>query len=116
MLNAEDVPKGSHWRKRNKERAALAEKKSSLKRKYGLSWEDYVELYNLQKGCCPICGSFMKLLPEKNCLISTCVDHDHATGKVRGLLCRPCNLGLGNFRESKEALLKAVEYLKNVGR
>lgn len=41
------------------------------------------------------------------------VDHDHATGRVRGVLCQNCNLSLGGFQESIESLEKAIWYLKN---
>lgn len=51
---------------------------------------------------CWICGSTEKL----------CVDHSHATGKARGLLCHYCNIGLGVFKDNIKSLEKAVEYLK----
>jgi hypothetical protein len=40
------------------------------------------------------------------------VDHDHFTGKIRGLLCHPCNAGLGFFKESEEVMVRAARYLK----
>lgn len=55
-------------------------------------------------GRCAICG-----LPEK------AIDHNHATGEVRGLLCGSCNTGLGFFRDSPKLLRKAAEYLKTWG-
>ena len=56
--------------------------------------------------------------PSQTCAICSIggklhVDHDHATGKIRGLLCRGCNMGLGNFRDSTVYLNRAIEYLKN---
>jgi hypothetical protein len=56
-----------------------------------------------QKGFCAICGELM--VPPNQ-------DHNHKTGKLRDLLCRGCNAGLGNFRENKEWLKKAIAYLE----
>ncbi|QWT30052.1 HNH endonuclease [Streptomyces phage Sham] len=55
--------------------------------------------------CCQICGGDVNLSTGR-------VDHDHATGKTRGILCNNCNLGLGNFKDSPERLLKAIAYLQ----
>lgn len=55
-----------------------------------------------QGDCCPICT---KPLGRAH------VDHDHATGKVRALLCHHCNIGLGHFRDDKVALARAIDYL-----
>lgn len=54
---------------------------------------------------CEICG--------KDIIDTLHMDHNHSTGKFRGLLCKKCNLGLGNFNDSPELLQKAIEYLKN---
>jgi hypothetical protein len=74
-----------------------------LKRRYGISREDYAALLASQGGVCAICGK----PPEK----TLCVDHCHATGKVRGLLCRQCNWGLGCYGEDQAALIAALAYL-----
>lgn len=58
-------------------------------------------LMEAQGGTCAIC-------PRTDDL---CVDHDHATGVVRGLLCRSCNSGLGQFRDDPVLLAKAIDYL-----
>lgn len=69
---------------------------------YGLSLEDWHELLDKQNGVCAICGeSFDKL----------CVDHDHKTGQVRGLLCDKCNKGLGQFNDDVNKLARAIQYL-----
>lgn len=72
---------------------------------YGLSPEDHAALINLQEGRCAICGKF----PDTRGLF---VDHDHTTGKVRGLLCVKCNTGLGMFMDSIDNLTGAISYLK----
>lgn len=60
-----------------------------------------------QKGRCEIC----KRLPGTKELA---VDHDHRTDRVRGLLCFRCNVGIGQFDDSAELLLKAAEYLRDI--
>lgn len=74
--------------------------------KYGISPEQYLSLYKQQEGKCKICGAE---LPDGEYLH---VDHDKETGEVRGLLCRNCNLGLGNFKDNPKILEKAIEYLE----
>lgn len=75
-------------------------------RKFGLSEVQYAGLLEQQDGCCAICSTDEP--KGKGCF---CVDHDHVTGEVRGLLCHHCNLGLGNFADDTQRMLKAVEYL-----
>jgi len=70
--------------------------------KYKLSKEEYYSLIEKANGSCQICGLIPKQLH---------VDHDHETGRVRGLLCRKCNTGLGKFGDSETLLYKAIEYL-----
>ncbi len=78
-----------------------------LLKKHGMTVDDFNRMSEAQGGKCAIClqapsGRFKKL--------ST--DHDHVTGDVRGLLCSPCNLGLGSFRDNTERLRKAAAYLE----
>ena len=77
-----------------------------LKRTYGLTLIDYDNLLNRQLGVCAICGSSDSFGHGR-----FAVDHNHLTGKVRGLLCSKCNTGLGFFKDSPKLLLKAVSYL-----
>lgn len=75
-----------------------------MKRKYGISIDVYDTLFEKQKGVCAICHNPPK---TKNLF----VDHDHTTGKIRGLLCSPCNFALGAFRDQVGYLKRAIKYL-----
>ena len=79
-----------------------------LKGKYGLRLQDFKKLLTKQKNKCKICGTLFTetLLPH--------VDHNHKTGKIRGILCQFCNHGLGNFRDNSQWLRKAAKYLECV--
>jgi len=76
-------------------------------RKYGITPEAFDEIFRSQDGACAICSESLRL-GTGGCA----VDHDHKTNKVRGLLCRLCNVGVGHFRENEQWLLKAIEYLR----
>jgi hypothetical protein len=82
-------------------------KKSSLKREYNITLEEYNQRLKKQKGSCAICHEKFKSDTH------TQVDHDHKTGKVRGLLCRKCNSILGYSNDEIQILLNAINYLKN---
>lgn len=77
------------------------------KRKYNITKEDLSAMLFGQDGLCAICDS---PLTE-----SLHVDHNHETGKIRGLLCNQCNLALGQFKDSPEVLRKAAEYVERDG-
>lgn len=76
---------------------------SYYRRQYGIGFQEYGDLYLRQLGKCAICDE----MPEKPLVI----DHDHATGAVRGLLCATCNSGLGMFKDNVGALAGAIGYL-----
>ena len=73
-----------------------------LKNRYGLTDEQYQEMYDNQLGNCKICDEHFDRLG---------IDHNHSTGQVRALLCDKCNRGLGCFNDDKNTLVKAVFYL-----
>lgn len=77
-----------------------------LRRRYGISVAEFDELYRQQGGKCAICKQVPE--PMRNGRSSMHVDHDHATGLVRGLLCHRCNTALGLLRESRR-MLKAID-------
>lgn len=79
-----------------------------LRTRYGISLQDYAVLRAAQAGKCAICSK-----PETAVLGgSLAVDHCHATGKVRGLLCNHCNRGAGFFDDNPKLLRKAAAYLE----
>lgn len=80
-------------------------RRRDLRKKYGITVEDWDRLHDLQLGRCAICH-----LPLAE-VTKVCVDHDHVTGAVRGLLCTRCNQGLGYFQDSSEMLLSAARYI-----
>jgi hypothetical protein len=83
----------------------VADRRSHLKRKYGMTLEEYDAMLEAQGGGCFICSR----PPRED--ISLHVDHDHSTGKVRGILCFCCNNALADFREDPALLAKAAAYL-----
>ena len=80
--------------------------KAYVKRMYGV--ENYSELLALQDGKCKICSS-TSTQSSKHKKFS--VDHNHKTGDVRGLLCAPCNHGLGKFKDNPTLMIQAAEYI-----
>jgi len=95
-----------------KEKYPDYERNHSLKKKYGISLEIFNQMLEVQKGLCAICNK-----PELDIVKATgktkplSVDHCHAKGHVRALLCRACNHGLGNFKDNPDLLLAAAAYL-----
>jgi hypothetical protein len=77
---------------------------TNLKVKYGITQNDYDNMLLLQNNKCAICNRDMNDYGKV-----FCVDHNHSTGKVRGLLCDPCNYGLGFYEKHKD---KYIAYLK----
>lgn len=80
-------------------------KKQALS-KYNLPIEEYDRMVKEQRGKCAICGQ------EQTTKSRLFVDHDHNTGKVRGLLCDCCNFGIGHFQDDPLLLEIAIEYLR----
>lgn len=83
-------------------------RKNDLKRKFGITIDDYKLMLEKQNYCCLICGTHRNEFNK-----DFAVDHNHKTGNVRGLLCGKCNQGLGKFNDNIELLEKAINYLNN---
>lgn len=85
----------------------LAKRKANLKRTFKLTHETYLDILSTQGDRCAICR---KKQSDSDKYFA--VDHDHDTGKLRGLLCTQCNVGLGCFQDSSENLVLAAKYLQ----
>ena len=90
------------WREQNRHKPRIR----TLRQKYGLTLDDVRDMLVGQAGRCLICG----LVPTTDLVI----DHDHATGKVRGLLCSMCNRMLGHAGDNPRVFRSAIRYLEAV--
>jgi hypothetical protein len=76
-------------------------------KEHGLTLDQYDVIFNKQNGKCVICGRHQSELK-----LTLAVDHDHISGKVRGLLCNTCNRGIGYLHDDINLLEKAIQYIK----
>jgi hypothetical protein len=108
------IDRALNWQRENRERflerqnsyagtpsRKISNRKSHLKRKYGLTLEAFDELLASQGGGCAICGR-----PDADN-----VDHDHTTGRVRGILCFNCNIAIGQVEDDEDRLAAAMAYV-----
>ncbi len=86
----------------------LLDRRNKLKKNFGMTLEDYDKMFKKQKGLCAICDKPQNTFNTKNLYI----DHDHKTGKVRGLLCHKCNNGLGFLDDDIKLLKRSIQYLE----
>lgn len=93
---------------RNGEEIRATLRDAAFRRKYGISTEQREAMAAAQDHRCAICGR-----PEEDFSKALAIDHDHATGAVRALLCEHCNNGLGRFQDDPELLERAAEYLRH---
>lgn len=101
LLHIEHKAKDPHHNQRKK-----------LKEKYGLTLEEYDQMLEEQNGVCAVCHKPERVISEYGIVRRLAVDHNHTTGKVRGLLCQACNTTLGKVSESIEVLLQLAIYLE----
>jgi len=130
---AKAIADAMRWAKENPKRYAEIRQRASLTyrlKQHGLTVEDYEAMLSAQNGCCAACKSpdpglgrngkqgakqrlkkgwpSVRLHPT---IIIWNIDHDHITGKVRGLLCRSCNIALGAVRDNPDRLRALIDYL-----
>lgn len=101
------------YRTANKNRLTRTKWEQRLRYKYGIDVSLFNEILKSQGGRCAICGEKAWMPGEgKRRKQTFVVDHDHATGKIRGILCGNCNTALGQFKDSVAVLESAIKYLK----
>ena len=118
MVRERNIARAQKWREDNLERfrqnqrrirstpeGKAKQRAGHLKRKYGMTIEQYDLLLSKQGGNCAICGR--KPRPD----ISLHLDHDHDSGRVRGVLCFRCNSALGDFDDDANLLQQALAYV-----
>lgn len=99
---------GNEWQRANPGRSATHKRNHSYLKRYGVTDEEVQGMVAAQDGRCGICQRSVAgedgLTPH--------VDHDHETGRVRGVLCFSCNSGMGLFADDIERLRSAISYLE----
>lgn len=101
------------YREKNKEKIRQQYRNSGLKRNYGITIDEYKILLLKQNNRCAICKQLESTMSRRtNRPFLMSVDHDHKTGRIRGLLCGRCNLALGGFKDDPVLLQEAINYLK----
>ena len=98
----------SVYRANNRAKNNASSRRSHI-RSFGIEPEDYERMHTEQNGVCAICR---RPCERDKCKLS--IDHCHDTGRVRGLLCNRCNVGLGRFRDEPALLRFAADYLERV--
>ena len=84
-----------------------------LKCEYGISLLEYENILDAQNTRCKICNVIFNSYPETT--TKPCIDHNHKTKKIRGIICTLCNTGIGMFRDSADNLEKAAVYIRAEG-
>lgn len=90
---------------RNKDKYNKQERNRRIFNLYGITESEYTSLIAKQNGECAICGEAIGITRK------AFIDHNHSTGKARGLLCSKCNFGLGHFNDDVSLLQQAINYL-----
>jgi hypothetical protein len=99
----------------NREAVARRKRSHYLRSTFGITIEQYDEMHEAQNGLCLVCDE-PETVPDPrnpNSIRRLAVDHCHTTGKVRGLLCQRCNMGIGYFRDNPLLLRAAADYAES---
>jgi hypothetical protein len=102
------------WKKNNPDKVKKYQRATNLRKNFGISLDEYEQMLMAQNNLCAICEkpeTFIHHQTKEPARLA--VDHCHATGKVRKLLCKSCNTALGLFKDDVNAIANAVQYLKD---
>lgn len=97
----------NEWRKNNPDKV----KAEKLKVRFKITLKEYNDLIIKQKNKCGICGNVFNF-EKRNSMQYPCIDHSHKNNKIRGILCRKCNSGLGGFKDNIKIINQAIKWLK----
>jgi Pyruvate/2-oxoacid:ferredoxin oxidoreductase delta subunit len=106
MTKEQNAARSRKWRGKNPERSAQINANCSLKRRYGITLLDKHRMVEKQGGKCALCE---RVLPSQG--FNRVIDHDHVTMRIRGVICRGCNVALARFGDDKSAINKLIRYL-----
>lgn len=106
---SEDLEKKDGLRTLCRKCSSESRRYAHKRRRYNLTKEEILQMLEDQIYTCKICGEKLKNDKKTN------IDHDHKTGKIRGLLCGLCNYGLGHFKDNPMILFNAIKYLQKDG-
>jgi hypothetical protein len=98
------------WEMKNKRKRTIRERVLCLRRYYGMTVEEFDQRVLDQAGLCAVCGD--PLMYTGMGRLRACVDHNHTTGKVRGIIHGSCNSMIGYAADSPKKLRQAAEYLE----
>lgn len=109
--SADDFGRNWHRRSGLAYRCNDCQGHANRERHFKISPAEYAAMLHAQQGVCAICGQAEDDLSKGGKVKALAVDHNHDTGKIRGLLCGNCNRGLGNFGDNLDTLIAAVTYM-----
>ena len=96
--------------RRNRPEYSRRRRNTQLKGNYGITLNEFERRLEMQNNECEICNQ--KFIKDSKGLLKASVDHNHSTGKIRGIICNTCNLTLGRIKENKQVLYKMIQYLE----
>lgn len=111
VVNWSDPVEKAKAHREHRGRFRIKFRDKQLRKSFGMTIDDYTRMLSEQSGVCAICFQPETSLRWGN-LQPLAVDHCHTSGKVRGLLCHKCNVGIGSFSDDPDRLMRAAEYVK----